>query len=77
MPNRIAGASDEPFRRKVEACAYKMWEDEGRPHGCDMDHWLRAEVEVAESLKSESTPKAGRSSAVSTTRGAKSRPRKK
>jgi len=25
--------------------AYEIWESEGRPHGRDMDHWLRAEAE--------------------------------
>ena len=23
--------------------AYKIWEDEGRPEGADLDHWQRAE----------------------------------
>jgi CBS domain-containing protein len=27
--------------------AYAFWEREGRPNGCDLDHWLRAEAEIA------------------------------
>lgn len=27
--------------------AYHIWEQEGRPHGRDFDHWLRAEQELA------------------------------
>jgi hypothetical protein len=26
---------------------YAIWEDEGRPHGKDLEHWLRAEAEMA------------------------------
>jgi hypothetical protein len=29
---------------EVRLIAYWIWEDEGRPHGCDLDHWLRAEA---------------------------------
>ena len=28
--------------------AYRIWEQEGRPHGKHLDHWLRAEAEVAQ-----------------------------
>lgn len=31
----------------VERRAYEIWEQEGRPHGLDLDHWLRAEAELA------------------------------
>ncbi len=30
-------------RRHVQDQAYQIWETEGRPDGCDQDHWLRAE----------------------------------
>jgi hypothetical protein len=26
--------------------AYAIWEDEGRPEGRHLDHWLRAEAEI-------------------------------
>lgn len=27
--------------------AYQIWEAEGKPHGKDFDHWLKAEAELA------------------------------
>ena len=27
--------------------AYEIWLNEGAGHGCDLDHWLRAERELA------------------------------
>lgn len=29
--------------------AYAIWESEGKPRGRDMEHWLRAEVEIRRS----------------------------
>ncbi len=26
--------------------AYQIWEREGRPQGCDFEHWVRAQVEL-------------------------------
>ena len=28
----------------VAACAYLIWEKEGRPHGRDIEHWMQAET---------------------------------
>ncbi len=28
----------------VAACAYMIWEKEGKPHGRDAEHWLQAEA---------------------------------
>ena len=33
--------------QKVRERAYSIWEHEGRPHGRDVDHRLRAEAEIA------------------------------
>ena len=41
------GSPDEAVRLKIEQRAYEIWESEGCPHGCDVDHWLRAEAEIA------------------------------
>lgn len=38
-------------RTDVNETAYKIWEAEGRPHGKDLEHWLRAEEQVAEMEK--------------------------
>jgi hypothetical protein len=31
-----------PTRDEVAVAAYYLWEQDGRPHGLDSDHWLRA-----------------------------------
>jgi hypothetical protein len=31
----------------IEECAYFIWQTEGQPTGRDLDHWLRAEAEIA------------------------------
>jgi hypothetical protein len=33
--------------RRIRERAYSIWEQEGRPHGRDVDHRLRAEPEIA------------------------------
>ncbi len=37
----------------ISKLAYEYWEGEGRPHGRDVEHWLRAERSVAESVKEQ------------------------
>ena len=32
---------------RIRQRAYEIWEQEGRPHGEDMKHWLRAFEEIA------------------------------
>lgn len=34
---------DEETIRKT---AYRLWEEQGRPHGQDFDHWLQARAEL-------------------------------
>ncbi len=29
---------------KIRSLAYSIWENEGHPHGRDMEHWLKAET---------------------------------
>lgn len=29
---------------EIRLIAYQTWEEEGRPHGRDLDHWLKAEA---------------------------------
>lgn len=38
---------DETIERRIRDRAYRIWEEEGRPAGRDVDHWLRAAQEVA------------------------------
>jgi Protein of unknown function (DUF2934) len=37
--------------RRVRRRAYEMWEEQGRPHGLQGDHWIAAEAELAEDDK--------------------------
>lgn len=30
----------------IAARAYQLWEEEGRPHGRDLDHWTKAASEL-------------------------------
>ncbi len=32
---------------QISARAYQLWEEEGRPHGRDIEHWSRAAGELA------------------------------
>lgn len=32
---------------RIEERAYAIWESEGKPHGREVEHWLRAEAEAA------------------------------
>ena len=51
--------SDDAVRER----AYHIWEREGRPHGRDFEHWVRAKVElVAEASNNNSKSAAAKSS---------------
>jgi hypothetical protein len=55
-------ASGDPAMREqaIRERAYAIWEEEGRPEGRHLDHWLRAEVEVGYAGKEPgSAPPAG------------------
>lgn len=47
---------------EISLRAYQIWEAEGKPHGRDFEHWLRAKAELAApaakpAAKKASTPK--------------------
>ena len=33
----------EPTREQITAAAHQLWEQNGRPYGRDVEHWLEAE----------------------------------
>jgi len=39
------------IRSSIEKRAYYIWEGEGRPPGRALDHWIRAETELAVGAK--------------------------
>jgi len=50
MPkNSQTALSDEAIRLR----SYYIWEREGRPEGCDADHWLRALSELQAELEAQ------------------------
>ncbi|MFZ5609940.1 MAG: DUF2934 domain-containing protein [Pseudomonadota bacterium] len=57
---RKAMSNPPPASRAViEKRAYELWQAAGCPSGCALDHWLKAEAELA-----AKTPPAARSGAA-------------
>jgi hypothetical protein len=42
----ISSADPAAREQAIRERAYAIWEEEGRPQGRDVDHWLRAETEI-------------------------------
>lgn len=51
-PTRKANGSERAGSStgSVEARAYEIWLEEGRPEGKALEHWLRAEEEISTKL---------------------------
>ncbi len=47
-PDRPDGVNDKDHDRadRIRRRAYEIWEEQGRPHGRDQEHWLQAEAEL-------------------------------
>ena len=45
IPASVEGGKG-PADGRIRQRAYLIWVDEGRPHGRELDHWLRAKWEV-------------------------------
>jgi len=45
-PNRVEPTAPEPEERRICQRAYLIWEEEGKPDGRALDHWLRAKWEL-------------------------------
>jgi len=50
--------------KKIRERAYRIWQDEGEPHGKDVEHWHRARAEVEPTSEAEATPDAARADAI-------------
>ena len=46
-----------PDAEAISRRAYELWEQEGRPDGADLRHWLQAEKEVSTRQEQNSTSK--------------------
>jgi Protein of unknown function (DUF2934) len=38
---------------RIRQRAYEIWQSEGKPHGRNLIHWLRAEAEIRDALKAQ------------------------
>ena len=45
--NSTASPESRDLSGEIARRAYEIWLSEGAGHGCDLDHWLRAERELA------------------------------
>lgn len=48
--------TNSPSAQEIANCAYAMWEKEGRPHGRDLEHWLRAKAQLEGDRQQDSLP---------------------
>ena len=40
--SRSSSYTHEPTEMEIQHAAYLLWIENGRPEGCDLDHWLAA-----------------------------------
>jgi hypothetical protein len=44
--NHMTATPSEPTHHEIAVSAYCIWEQEGRPEGRTLDHWLQAELQL-------------------------------
>jgi len=54
MPRRMTMPSQR--EQAIRERAYAIWEEEDRPEGKDLDHWLRAEAEIISATERQASP---------------------
>lgn len=42
---------------QIRKLAYRIWQEEGYPHGYEVQHWLKAEAIWLEEHRAKTTPK--------------------
>jgi Protein of unknown function (DUF2934) len=42
----VCSGGGQPREQAIRERAYQIWEEESRPAGKELDHWLRAEMEI-------------------------------
>ncbi len=60
---------------RIRQRAYEIWEREGRPHGEDLKHWLRAFQEIAASGEANRQPAKKSHPKKATTAGTPAKPK--
>ena len=54
IEKQMSDTRSEATKDEIAACVYFIWEQEGKPVGRALDHWLQAELQLAASLWHES-----------------------
>jgi hypothetical protein len=54
MNQVIEPTREAALRRLIAQRAYEIWENQGRPQGCDLIHWREAEQEIMECVEQAS-----------------------
>ncbi len=57
--------------QRIRDRAYEIWQEQGCPDGCDHEHWLMAEQEIAAAAGAVAAPKANGRKAGSAKTGEK------
>ena len=52
--SKSAKTYKQPTREEIAACAYRIYETEGRPHDRQQHHWLQAEAQLIAERKAQS-----------------------
>jgi hypothetical protein len=50
IEKQMSDTRSQATKDEIEVCAYFIWEQEGKPEGRALDHWLQAELQLAVSL---------------------------
>ena len=74
--SKLSKTPQKPTHDEIAACAQHIYENEGRPQGKAMEHWLRAENQLSAQRKAESQSSApwAANQASSSLNGGKSAP---
>lgn len=57
---------------EIRQLAYRLWQQEGCPDGCDVEHWLRAKMIWEEINRPQTEPKHSKPVRSKRTKGRKS-----
>ena len=61
----------EPTHDDIALCAMSIWEEEGRPQGRELEHWLLAETRLRQGCKADANAMNGESPRRSGRNGSK------
>jgi hypothetical protein len=82
MAKKFSKTVEQPTHDEIAARAYSIFEERGRPHGRDLEHWFEAEAQLiairperpAAAIRDTSTSAADRETAATAHRTSARRP---